>query len=106
RVEHDRRRALGAPLLYGVREDLLGIRLNLVVDREEDRLAGPRGSDGLNVDRAAERVADDDLLAGPAAQRIVELELESRETLVVDARITEHLRRDRLLRIRAPLFAV
>ena len=77
-----------------------------MVEREEDGLPGPRGGRVFDADRPPERIADDRLLAGAPRQLRVELGLETRQTDVVDARKAEHLRRHRVLRIRAPLFAV
>ena len=54
----------------------------------------------------ADGVLDDRLAPGPARELLVERELEPREAVVVDARVAEHLRRDRALRIEAPLLRV
>ena len=106
RVDDDRGRVLRVQLGHRRAQHLLGVRLDAVVDREEHVLAGLRRDVALDVDRAAERVADDRLLAGNAGELRVELELEAGEAVVVDAREPEHLRRDRALRIRAPLLPV
>src|SRR5581483_8595571 len=59
-----------------------------------------------DVDRSPERVADDRLLTGTPRQVGVEPELEAGETLVVDAGVAEHLRRDRVLRVEPALLGV
>src|SRR5581483_967221 len=69
-------------------------------------LARLRRLHALDVDRVAEGVAEDRLLAGRAGELRVELELEPGEAVVVDARVPEHLRGDGCLRIRAALLAV
>src|SRR2546423_1348936 len=83
-TDTDGRRALGAPLRHRLAEDLLRVRLDRVVEREEARPAAGRRHDVLDVDCAAERVADDGLAARRARELPVELELEAREPLVVD----------------------
>src|SRR5439155_18713680 len=106
RVEHDRRRALRAPLRHGLAQHLLGVRLDRVVEREEDGLARASRRDPVDLDRTPERVADDDLLAVPAAEARFERELEAGEPLVVDTGVAEHLRCDRVLRVASLLLAV
>src|SRR6185295_1956487 len=55
---------------------------------------------------APERILHDGLLPLRARERLVELELEPGETLVVDTRVAEHGGADPLLRIVAPLLVV
>ena len=77
-----------------------------MVERQEDvatRLLRGRRD---HVDGAAERVADDRLLAGLAGEVTLEAELQPRDARVVDPRVPEHLRRDAVLRIAPPLLRV
>src|SRR5690348_12756081 len=46
-----------------------------------------------------ERIANERLAAGLSGERPVERELEAREPMVVDARVAEHLRGNRVLRV-------
>ena len=84
--------ALRAPALDRPPQHVLGVRLDPVVEGEEDVVARPLGLDLDDVDRAADRVADDRLAARPADELAVEALLEPVETVVVDAREAEHLR--------------
>src|SRR5919201_1849343 len=59
-----------------------------------------------DVDRAPARILDDRLLAVAPRELPVELELEAGEAVVVDTGEAEHLRRDRVLRVRATLFRI
>ncbi len=77
-----------------------------MVDRERHVLAGPLGPRGDDVDRAAERILDDRLEAGPARERLVERALEPVEAVVVRAGEAEDVRGDRALRIGAQLLRV
>src|SRR5438270_774641 len=106
RVEDDRRGRLGTRLAHGVAQHLLGVRLDLAVDRREDRVALVLGRRADDVDRAPERVADDRLPAGLAGEALVVLHLEPGEALVVRAREADHLRPDAQLRIRALLLRI
>ena len=106
RIHHDRRRATGAELPHGAREDLLGVRLDLVVDRQVTLRPGRSALRGDDVDRPAERVLDDRLEAGPAGERLVERALEPVEAVVVGAREAEHVRGDGSLRVGAQLLRV
>ena len=106
RVEHDRRPVLRAIPCDGLPQHLLRVRLDRVVERQEDGLSGQRRGRVLDADRAPERIAHDRLLAGATRELRVELGLETRKPDVVDAGVPEYLRRDRVLRIRAPLLAV
>ena len=106
RVEHDRGCALRMPLRDGRAQDLLCVRLDRVIERQERSLAVARGHVALDRDRPADRIAHDRLAARRAGELRVELELEPGEALVVDAGVAEHLRRERTLRIRAALLAV
>ena len=99
RVEHDRGGRLRAPVRDRALEDALGVRLNRVVEREDDIVAVP-GRHGLDdVDRAACRVADEALVAHAARQRTVQLQLEPGQTAVVEPRVAEHLGGDPALRV-------
>ena len=84
----------------------LGLCLDRVVDRQRDVLALPHRRRRDDVDRPAEGVLDDRLRAGLAGQPLVQLQLQAREPVVVDARVAEHLRRDGVLRVGAALLAV
>ena len=106
RVEHDRRAVRRVPLRDRRAQHRLDLRLERVVERQEDVAPRPRRRRADDVDRAAERVPDDRLLAGVPGEVVLEPELEACEALVVDARVAEHLRRDRVLRVRAPLLGV
>src|SRR5438477_438838 len=53
-----------------------------------------------------ERFPHERLPSGPAGERAVVLDLETLEPLVVDTRVADHLRRDRSLRVGAPLLLV
>src|SRR6185295_18396840 len=84
----------------------LDLRLERVVESEEDvppRLFRRRADD---VDRPPERVAHDRLLAGLASEVAIEPELQPGEAVVVDARVAEHLRPDGVLRVEAPLLGI
>ena len=84
----------------------LDLRLQRVVERQEDVAARLLRRRADHVDRAPERVADDRLLARAAAEVALEPELEPGEAVVVDARVAEHLCGDRVLRIAPPLLRV
>jgi hypothetical protein len=90
-------------LTHGLLEHLLGIRLDVAVEGEEDVAAVLRRTLLRGVDGLAERVPHDRRGAGRPRQLLVQLDLEPRQALVVRARITEHGCRDRVLRIDAPL---
>ena len=77
-----------------------------MVDRERHVLAGALGPRGDDVDRAAERILDDRLEAGPARERLVERALEPVEAVVVRTGEAEDVRGDRALRIGAQLLRV
>ena len=106
RVEHDRGRALRVPAQHGVAQHGLRVRLDRVVERQVDVAAVAHRLRDDGVDRLAGGVLDDPLAAGPAGQLAVERELEPGEAAVVDARVAEHLRGERELRVEAPLLAV
>ncbi len=103
RVHDDRRRVLRMPLLHGLREHLLGVRLDLAVEREEDVAALMRRTLLDRVHRLAERVPHLDRASRLPRQLPVQLELEAREPRVVEAREPEHRGRDGALRIDALL---
>ncbi len=103
RVEDDRRRVLRVPLVHRLLEHLLGVRLDVAVEREEDVAAVARRTLLHRVHGLAERVAHDRRASRRPLELLVQLELEARETRVVRARVAEHRRGDRPLRIDAPL---
>ena len=105
RIHDDRRRVLRVPLRDRLREDLLGVRLDAVVEREEDVPAVHDRLDLLRVDDLAERVPDDDRLAGRPLQHAVQSGFKAAERLI-DAHVAEHRRRDRPLRVDAPLIGL
>ena len=106
RVEHDRRPVLRAIPCDGLPQHLLRVRLDRVVERQVDVRAVALRLRLNRVDRLAGSVLDDPLATGPPGERLVEGELESREPVVVDARVAEHLRRQSALRIEAPFLRV
>ena len=103
RVEDDRRRVLRVPLLHRLLEHLLGVRLDVAVEREEDVTAVAGRALLDRVHGLAERVAHDRRAPRRPLELLVQLELEPRETGVVRARVAEHRRRHRPLRIDALL---
>src|SRR5206468_2603555 len=98
-VPDDRARRLGGPALARLGKHPLDLALDRVVDREIDVLARCARLRVDDLERAPERVLDDRLLAARPGQRLVELELETGQALVVHARIAEHGRPHALLRI-------
>src|SRR5205814_4596877 len=58
------------------------------------------------VEHVAERVAHERLVAGSSRERLVERELEAGKSVVVDTRVAEDLRRDRVLRVEATLLGI
>ena len=106
RIEHDRAGALRVPLAHCRAQHLLGVRLDAVIEREKHVTTRSLGKLVLDVEDVAGRVLDDRLLARMACEEGVELELEAREPVPVDADVAEHLRRDRALRIVPLLFGI
>ena len=106
RVEDDRVAGLRPPALDRLAEDGLGVRLDAVVDREEDVVARPLRLRRDHVDHAAGRVGDRRLAARLADQLLVERALEAFEAVVVDAGEAEHVRGDSSLRVVALLLGV
>src|SRR5205814_7607006 len=96
RIEHDRGRALRVPAGDRRPKHGLRIRLDRVIERQVDVLPVASRARADGVDRAAQRVLDDRLAAGPPGQGPVETELEAGQPAIVDPRLPEHLRRDRL----------
>ena len=90
----------------GVAQHGLRVRLDPVVDRQEDVVARPLRLRRDHVDHAAARIADRRLAAGLADERLVERALEPFEAVVVDPRVAEHLRGDAALRVVAQLLGV
>ena len=95
-----------AELLHRCAQDLLGVGLDLMIDRERRRSCRGARARRDDVDRAAERILDDRLEAGPARERLVERPLEPVEAVVVRAGEAEDVRGDCALRIRAQLLGV
>src|SRR4029453_15177326 len=87
-------------------EHRLRIRLQRVVDGEPDVFAldGRLGTD--DVQGPTERVPDNDLPPVAPGERLVAGELDPCEPVVVDSREAEDVRRDRTLRISAPLLRI
>ena len=77
-----------------------------MVERQDDVAPRPLAPRRHDVDRAARRIADDDLEPGPSGERLVERALEAVEAAVVGAGEPEHVRRDAPLRVRPPLLGV
>ncbi len=77
-----------------------------MVEREVDVLAVAARLRVDDLECPPEGILDDGLLALGSRERLVELELEACETLVVDAGIAEHRGPDPLLRVVATLLVV
>ena len=92
RVHHERGGALGLPRLPDPGERLLGLVLDVGVERELDVRPPPRAGDVAQLDRVAQRVLDELALAVGAAQPAVELVLEPRQALPVGPDVAEQLR--------------
>ena len=90
----------------GLLENRLGVRLDRVVEGREDVLALYLRRRADDVDRPAERVTHDRLGTRPAEEAAVVPILQPLEPLVVDTRIADHLRADRVLGVHAPLLRV
>ena len=103
RVEDDGRRVLRVPLAHRLLEHLLGVRLDMAVEREIDVTAVVSRAILDRVDGLAERVPHLRRPTRRPLQLLVQLELEPREAGVVRAREAEYRRRDRSLRIDALL---
>ena len=99
RVHHDRRRALGLPLLADLVEDVLRVVLDVRVERQAQRLARHRPLDLPQLDRVAERVAHESPLAVLPAQLGVELVLEAGEPVALRPDVAEQLRRHPVARV-------
>ena len=106
RVEHDRGGRLRVPLLHRVAQHRLGLRLDRVVDREDDALALPLRRSALDIEGRAVGRLDHRLAARVADQARIQRVLEPREPVIVDASKAEHVRRDRPLRVGTMLLAV
>ncbi len=94
------------PLVDCLLENLLGVRLDAAVEREENVLAVADRLGLLGLDDLARRIPDDCRLARPAGECRVELELETREACVVGADVAEHGRGDGSLRVDALLIGL
>ncbi len=105
-VHHDRGRRLGAIAAHGLGEDVLCVRLDLVVDREPDVLTRDLRTRADDVERAAHGILDDGLATGTAGEFLVEQSLEPLEAAVVHACEAEHLRGDAALRVGPQLLGV
>ncbi len=90
RVHHDRRGGLRAVAAHRVGEHVLGVRLDLVVDREPDVLARRLRPHAHDVERTPLGVLDDRLAPRPPREHLVERPLEPFQPLVVHACIAEH----------------
>jgi hypothetical protein len=90
----------------GFAQDLLRVRLDRVIERQEDVAARAFRPLVLDVEHAAAWILDDGLLPGMPGERPVELELEAGETVAVDPDVPEHLGGDRSLRIAALLLRI
>ena len=101
RVHDERGRALGLPLLADLGEHLLGVVLDVGVEREPDGLARHGPLVLAQLDRVAERVAHQPALAVAAAQLLVEPVLEPREAVALGADVAEQLRRHPVARVLA-----
>jgi hypothetical protein len=99
RVEDDGRRVLRVPLAHRLLEHLLGVRLDVAVEREIDVAAVVSRALLDRVDGLAERVPHLRRATRRPVQLSVQFELETREAGVVRARVAEHRRRDRSLRV-------
>ena len=94
------------PFLDRLAEDELGFGLDVVIDREGDVAAVARRRRDDRVEDVAERIADERFPTASPCKRLVQRELQAGKAVVVDPRIAEHLRRDRMLGIEPPLFGI
>ena len=106
RIEDDRGRALRMPLEDGRAQHVLGLRLDRVVDRQEDVVPVALGHRVEDVDDTADRILDHRLAARAAGQRLVALEFHAGEAVVVDACEADQLRGDRPERVEAALLGI
>ncbi len=71
RVHDDRARALRTEVAADLAENLLGLVLDLGIERQPHRLAGRRGSHVLDLDRVAAAIVDRDALSvGPGKHAV------------------------------------
>ena len=101
RVHDDRRGGVRAPGLADVREHLLGLVLDRLVDRERDLGAGLGRARLAQLDRLAERVLDQAALAVAAAQLGVERVLEPRQAGALGADAADQLGGEEVARVGA-----
>ena len=101
RVHHQRRRALRLPQLADLGEHLLGVVLDVGVEREPHVLARHGAPVLAQLDRLAERVADEPALAVAAADAVFEAVLQPGEPGAVGADRAEQLRRHPVARVLA-----
>ena len=106
RVHDDGRRGSRAPAAHRLLEHLLGVVLDLVVEREANVAPGRLLLRRDDVERAPERVLDDRLASGPSGEHRLERPLEPLEALVVEARVPDHLCTDGTLWVVAQLFRI
>ncbi len=98
-VHDERGRPLGLPLLADLVQDLLGVVLDVRVERQPQLLAGDRPLDLAQLDRVAERIADEPPLAVLTAQLPVELVLEPGQAVALRPDVAEQLRRHPVARV-------
>ena len=106
RIHHDRGRRLRRPASHRLGENLLGVPLNLPVEREANVVTGRLGLRLDDIEGAAERILHDRLATRLACKSALERSLEALQPLVVEARVAEDLRRDGALRVVAKLLRV
>ena len=106
RIHDDRSRRLGAETLHRRLDDVLGIRLHLVVDRQPDALARRRRLRGDDIECPPERILHDRLAPRMPCEHGIERLLETLKPVVVRAREPEHLGGDPVLRVGAKLLRV
>ena len=105
-IHDDGSRGLRRPAPYRLGKNLLGVGLDLTVDREPHVLARGLLLRLDDVESAAERILDDRLTARLARECPLERPLQPFETLVVEAGKAEDLGRDRSLRVEAELLRI
>jgi hypothetical protein len=106
RIHHDGRRGARAPAAHGLLQDLLGVRLDLVVDRQAHAGAGRLGLRLDDVERPPERVLHDRLAARLPAQRALERALEPLQADVVEPGVAQDLSCHRPLWVVAKLLGI
>ncbi len=103
---HDRRGGSRTPAANRLLEHVLGVRLDLLIDREPHVLPGVSGCVSTTSSARPNGSLTIVWLPGLPASVPLERPLEPLEPLVVETRIAEHLRRDGPLRVGPELLGV